>query len=162
MEIFNEKKSVVCASVEWLFADIINYFKFLDFKKNLRAGLSMSACCICICCSLKTSIFSLSCVWCSLLIFMSSAFSRSLTLALSAKYLIASPPLLRWRVGLSSLSSADESRPGRIELLHYLFPVFPVIPLCLFSLTRWSHPFSNSVGSLGVIPVAFWSFFLCL
>ena len=40
MEIFNEKKSAVRASVEWLFADIINYFKFLDFKKNLRVGLS--------------------------------------------------------------------------------------------------------------------------
>ena len=32
--------SAVRASVEWLFADIINYFKFLDFKKNLRIGLS--------------------------------------------------------------------------------------------------------------------------
>ena len=40
MEIFNEKRSAVRASVEWLFADIINYFKFLDFKKNLRVGLS--------------------------------------------------------------------------------------------------------------------------
>ena len=40
MEIFNEKMSAVRASVEWLFADIINYFKFLDFKKNLRIGLS--------------------------------------------------------------------------------------------------------------------------
>ena len=93
---------------------------------------SMCACCICICCSLKTSIFSLSCVWCSFLIFRSSAFSRSLTLALSAKYSIASSPLLRWHFGLSSLSSADESRPGRIEFLYYLFPVFPVIPLCLY------------------------------
>ena len=26
-------------SVEWLFGDIINYFKFLDFKKNLKIGL---------------------------------------------------------------------------------------------------------------------------
>ena len=40
MEIFKEKMSAVRASVEWLFADIINYFKFLDFKKNLRIGLS--------------------------------------------------------------------------------------------------------------------------
>ena len=40
MEIFNEKMSTVHASVEWLFADIINYFKFLDFKKNLRIGIS--------------------------------------------------------------------------------------------------------------------------
>ena len=27
-------------SVEWLFGDIINYFKFTDFKKNLKTGLS--------------------------------------------------------------------------------------------------------------------------
>ena len=40
MEIFNEKMSAVRASVEWLFAEIINYFKFLVFKKNLRIGLS--------------------------------------------------------------------------------------------------------------------------
>lgn len=39
-EIFNEKMNAVRASVEWLFADITNYFKFLDFKKNLRIGLS--------------------------------------------------------------------------------------------------------------------------
>ena len=26
--------------VEWLFNDIINYFKFMDFKKNLKVGLS--------------------------------------------------------------------------------------------------------------------------
>ena len=29
----NEKMSAVRASVEGLFADIINYFKFLDFKR---------------------------------------------------------------------------------------------------------------------------------
>ena len=27
-------------SVEWLFGDIINYFRFLDYKKNLKIGLS--------------------------------------------------------------------------------------------------------------------------
>ena len=32
--------SKVCISVEWLFGDIINYFKFLDFKKYLKIGLS--------------------------------------------------------------------------------------------------------------------------
>ena len=37
---FNESMSAVRASVEWLFADIINYCKFLDFKKNLKIGLS--------------------------------------------------------------------------------------------------------------------------
>ena len=32
--------SEVRISVEWLFNDIINYFKFMDFKKNLKVGLS--------------------------------------------------------------------------------------------------------------------------
>ena len=27
-------------SVEWMFGDVINDFKFLDFKKNLKMGLS--------------------------------------------------------------------------------------------------------------------------
>ena len=27
-------------SVEWLFGDVLNYFKFLDFKKNLIVGFS--------------------------------------------------------------------------------------------------------------------------
>ena len=40
MEIFNEPMSAVRASAEWLFADVINHFKFLDFKKNLKIGLS--------------------------------------------------------------------------------------------------------------------------
>ena len=30
----------VRSSVEWVFGDIINYFKLLDFKKNLKIGLS--------------------------------------------------------------------------------------------------------------------------
>ena len=32
--------SSVQISVEWVFGDIINYFKFMDFKKNLKIGLS--------------------------------------------------------------------------------------------------------------------------
>ena len=40
VQIFNESMSAVRSSVEWLFGDIINYFKFLDFKKNLKIGLS--------------------------------------------------------------------------------------------------------------------------
>ena len=40
MQIFNDSTSAVRVSVEWLFADIINYFKFLDFKKDLKIGLS--------------------------------------------------------------------------------------------------------------------------
>ena len=40
MEAFNASMSSVRISVEWLFGDIINYFKFLDFKKNLKIGMS--------------------------------------------------------------------------------------------------------------------------
>jgi len=32
--------SQVRIAVEWVFGDIVNYFKFLDFKKNLKIGLS--------------------------------------------------------------------------------------------------------------------------
>ena len=37
---WNTAMSKVRASVEWVFGDIINYFKFLDFKKNLKVQLS--------------------------------------------------------------------------------------------------------------------------
>lgn len=40
MEMFNFSTSSVCVSMEWLFGDILNYFKFLDIKKNLKIGLS--------------------------------------------------------------------------------------------------------------------------
>ena len=40
MEMFNDSMSSVRVSVEWLFGDILNYFKFLDFKKNLKIVLS--------------------------------------------------------------------------------------------------------------------------
>ena len=40
MQQFNSSMSPVRTSVEWLFGDIINYFCFLDFKKNLKIGLS--------------------------------------------------------------------------------------------------------------------------
>ena len=36
----NLSMSQVRVSVEWVFGDIINYFKFTDFKKNLKIGLS--------------------------------------------------------------------------------------------------------------------------
>ena len=39
-EAFNYSMSTVRESVEWLFNDIINYFKFMDFRKNLKIGLS--------------------------------------------------------------------------------------------------------------------------
>ena len=40
MKAYNASMSTVRFSVEWLFRDIINYFKGLDFKKNLKIGLS--------------------------------------------------------------------------------------------------------------------------
>ena len=40
MMAFNQSMSTVRESVEWLFNDITNYFKFLDFRKNLKIGLS--------------------------------------------------------------------------------------------------------------------------
>ena len=40
MEAYNTAMSTVRTSVEWLFRDIISYFKFLDFEKNLKLGLS--------------------------------------------------------------------------------------------------------------------------
>ena len=40
MQQLNKSMSEVRISVEWLFNDIINYFKFMDLKKNLKVGLS--------------------------------------------------------------------------------------------------------------------------
>ena len=40
MVIFNKAMSSVRVSVERLFGDIVEYFKFVDFKKNLKIGLS--------------------------------------------------------------------------------------------------------------------------
>ncbi|XP_068738458.1 uncharacterized protein [Montipora capricornis] len=40
MEQFNKSMSSVRTSVEWIFGDIVASFKFLDFKKNLKIGLS--------------------------------------------------------------------------------------------------------------------------
>lgn len=40
MTLFNTLMSSTRVSVEWLFGDIVNYFKFVDFKKNLKIGLS--------------------------------------------------------------------------------------------------------------------------
>ena len=37
---FNQSMSTVRESVERLFSDIVNYFKFMDFKKNLKISLS--------------------------------------------------------------------------------------------------------------------------
>lgn len=37
---FNKSMSACRVSVEWLFGDIVNTFKFVDFKKELKLGLS--------------------------------------------------------------------------------------------------------------------------
>ena len=40
MQDLNTSMSAVHTSVEWLLGDIINYFKLMDFKKNLIICLS--------------------------------------------------------------------------------------------------------------------------
>ena len=37
---WNKAMSSARVSVEWIFGDILNYFKFLDFRKNLKVKLS--------------------------------------------------------------------------------------------------------------------------
>ena len=39
-KVWNKSMSQVRVSVEWLFGDVASYFKFLDFKKNLKICLS--------------------------------------------------------------------------------------------------------------------------
>ena len=40
MQGYNSAMSEIRFSVEWLFGDVINYFKILDLKKNLKIELS--------------------------------------------------------------------------------------------------------------------------
>ncbi len=40
MEVFNKSMSNVRTSVEWLLGDILEYLEFMDFKENLKIGLS--------------------------------------------------------------------------------------------------------------------------
>ena len=40
VQAFNSSMSAVRQSVEWLLGYIVNYFKFMDFHKNLKIGLS--------------------------------------------------------------------------------------------------------------------------
>ena len=40
MAIFNERMSEVRIAVEWMFGTITNYYKFIDFKQQLKIGLS--------------------------------------------------------------------------------------------------------------------------
>ena len=39
-KLFNSSMSKVREVVEWVFGDIVTYFAFLDYKKNLKIGLS--------------------------------------------------------------------------------------------------------------------------
>lgn len=43
MKTYNEAMSRVRVSVEWLFGDIVNYYKFIDFKQQQKIGLSAVA-----------------------------------------------------------------------------------------------------------------------
>ena len=56
MEQYNSAMSSVRISVEWLFADIVNYFNFLDFKKNLKLGLSSIGKMYIVCAILKNAL----------------------------------------------------------------------------------------------------------
>ena len=38
--LWNKNTNEMRVCVEWIFGHIINYFKFLDFKKNLKSGVS--------------------------------------------------------------------------------------------------------------------------
>ena len=40
MEAYNTTMNTICTSVDWIFGDIIKSFKFLDYEKNLKIGLS--------------------------------------------------------------------------------------------------------------------------
>ena len=40
VQAFNSSMSVVHESVEWFLGDIVSCFKFMDFHKNLKIGLS--------------------------------------------------------------------------------------------------------------------------
>ena len=43
MKAFNTAMSEICVSIEWLFGDTGEYFKFIDYKKNLKVGMSAVA-----------------------------------------------------------------------------------------------------------------------
>ena len=40
MRAFNTAMSGLRVSIEWFLGDIANYFKFIDYKKNLKIGMS--------------------------------------------------------------------------------------------------------------------------
>ena len=56
MQAFNKSMSATRVSVEWIFGDVINSFKFLDFKKNLKIRLSSVGKMYIVCALLQNSI----------------------------------------------------------------------------------------------------------
>ncbi len=60
MQEFNRSMSAVRVSVQWFFGDIINYFKFVDLKKNLKIGLSSVGKMYVVCAILRNADLSLS------------------------------------------------------------------------------------------------------
>ena len=59
MELYNKAMSSVRMSVEWLFGDIVNYFKFLDFKRNLKISLSAVGKMYIVCAILRNALTSM-------------------------------------------------------------------------------------------------------
>ena len=56
MEAYNSAMSKVCVPVEWLFGDIINSYKYVDFKKQLKIGLSSVAKMYVVCAILRNAL----------------------------------------------------------------------------------------------------------
>ena len=56
MEAYNAEMSSVRVTVEWLFGDVINGFKYLDFKKNLKIGMSSAGKMYLVCAILNNAI----------------------------------------------------------------------------------------------------------
>ena len=56
MQGYNKAMSALKISVEWLFGDVINFFKFLDFNKNLKIGVSSVGKMYAVCALLRNAI----------------------------------------------------------------------------------------------------------
>ena len=52
---FNAFMSKVRSAIEWVFGDIVSYFAFLDFKKNLKIGFSPIGTMYCACALLRNA-----------------------------------------------------------------------------------------------------------
>ena len=56
MKDFNKCMSTVRVSVEWVFGEVANSFKFMDYKKNLKIQLSSVGKMYVVCCLLHNAI----------------------------------------------------------------------------------------------------------